>query len=421
MATGDINFANTENVIEITTLSPEQLVWQWATENKIGEEAVDRLFEEGFTSLEAIRLLDAEDLSRSKITRGQKKLILQCVRVLNGSTGTNEATTRGGPSKDAPIQQPSSIERRAQSASQSATARSDVGPDARAQSADQSSTNDSSPTMQDGGAHVSMDAYVQGLITQLSRGQTQARNGFASDLLTSDNTQQVFGALPTGNVNSVPQTQSWKDPQIYLSSAANGKSASSHYDIVDFVSGNVEEEIVVGGSGSHQVILKSGPKKPKLENVSLAQWTIANLAILYRLHGESKLTGEGILDYLSYTTKVCQLVQRFNLVSVLLYDREYRKLQCAHEFRWGTDVPHLHSVYLQPRLPRQGNLAPRGGNPSFRSQPTSSPHTLDGKVICKLFNTRQGCHYKEACRFVHQCSQPGCHLQHSAVTHFSKN
>ena len=235
--------------------------------------------------------------------------------------------------------------------------------------------------MQDGGAHVSTDAYVQGLLTQLSRGQTQARNGFASDLLTSDNTQQVFGALPTGNVNSVPQTQSWKDPQIYLSSAANGKSASLHYDKVDFVSGNVEEEIVVGGSGSHQVILKSGPKKPKPENVSLAQWTIANLAILYRLHGEAKLTGEGILDYLSYTTKVCQLVQRFNLVSVLLYDREYRKLQCAHEFRWGTYVPHLHSVYLQPHLPRPGNLTPRGGggNPLYRSQPSSSPHTLDGK------------------------------------------
>ena len=71
-------------------------------------------------------------------------------------------------------------------------------------------------------------------------------------------------------------------------------------------------------------------KKHKVENVSLAQWTIPNLAILYRLHyhGEGKLTKEGILDYLSYTTKVCQLVQRFNLVSVLLYDKGYRKLQC---------------------------------------------------------------------------------------------
>ena len=68
MATGGVNFADNENVIEIITFSPEQLVWQWATQNKIGEEAVDRLFEEGFTSLEAIRLFDAEDLSRSKIT-----------------------------------------------------------------------------------------------------------------------------------------------------------------------------------------------------------------------------------------------------------------------------------------------------------------------------------------------------------------
>ena len=74
----------TENVVEITTLTSEQLVWQWASENKIGKEAVARLFEEGFTSLKAIRLLDADDLSKSKITWGQKKLILQCVRVLNG-------------------------------------------------------------------------------------------------------------------------------------------------------------------------------------------------------------------------------------------------------------------------------------------------------------------------------------------------
>ena len=44
---------------------------------------------------------------------------------------------------------------------------------------------------------------------------------------------------------------SWKDPQIYLSSAANGKSASVHYDIVDFVDGGIEEEIIVGGGGSH--------------------------------------------------------------------------------------------------------------------------------------------------------------------------
>ena len=131
---------------------------------------------------------------------------------------------------------------------------------------------------------------------------------------------------------------------------------------------------------------------------------------------ESRLTGEGMLDYLSYTTKICQLVQRYNLVSVLLYDREYRKLQCAHDFRRGTDVPHLHSVYLQPRIPHPNGLPQRGVThcPS-KPQSAGSPLTLDGKVICKLFNSWNGCHYKEACRFVHQCSHPGCHLLHSAV------
>ena len=53
-----------------------------------------------------------------------------------------------------------------------------------------------------------------------------------------------------------------------------------------------------------------------------AQWTTANLAILYKLHEESRITGEGMLDYMSWTTKICQLVQRYNLVSVFLYDRE---------------------------------------------------------------------------------------------------
>lgn len=418
MATGEssINILNAdENVVEITTMSSEEVVKQWASRNKISGEAVEKLFEEGFTSLEAIKLLDADDLTKSKISRGQKKLILACVGVLNCENAT---TTPREPLNEDNERQSSATRMRAPIQDDDTTAGRCA----------QNPVQPTSSTSQDGGAQYSMDAYVQGLLSQLTRGQLQARNGLTNDFQLGNSGQNVGhsdtestlqGVASAGNVNT-PQTQSWKDPQIYLSSAANGKSAFTHYDIVDFVSGNVEEEIIVGGSGSHQVIVKSGPKKPKLENVSLAQWTVANLAILYKLQGENKLTSEGILDYLSYTTKICQLVQRYSLVSVLLYDREYRKLQCSHEFRWGTDVPHLHSVYLQPRIPRQGNTAPKGGN-SLRPPSASSPLTLDGKVICKLFNSKGGCHYKEACRFVHQCSHPGCHLQHSAVTHASKN
>ena len=83
-------------------------------------------------------------------------------------------------------------------------------------------------------------------------------------------------------------SDSWRDPQIYLQAAASGKSSPSYYDITDFITGNVEEEILVGGNGPQQVILRPGPKKPRLGTVTLAQWSVANLAILYRLLGEAK-------------------------------------------------------------------------------------------------------------------------------------
>ena len=62
------------------------------------------------------------------------------------------------------------------------------------------------------------------------------------------------------------------------------------------------------------------------------------------------------------------------------------------------DVPHLHSVYLQPHTPQPGNVAPKGGN-FLRPQSASFPFTLDGKVICKLFFTNTRCHYKDAILF----------------------
>ena len=399
----------TENCVTIMTMSSEEVVLQWARENKISQGAVDRLFEEGFTSLEALRLLDEEDLSKSKIPRGQKKLILACVRGL----GKNDEHQQSGVNR---VAQTNSTERmRAQSPESAQT--------------NQSAAAGTSHDVENGdsqGRQHQPDNYVQGLVNQLVRGQFQAPNGLASDLNirhcpVSGSGSGVLNEAPplVGDVNlaQAPVTQSWKDPQIYLSSAATGKSAPSYYDIIDFVGGGVEEEVIVGNTGSHQVVLKSGPRKPKLENVSLAQWTVANLAILYKLQGEAKLTIESIMDYLSYTTKICQLVQRYSLVSVLLYDREYRKLQCHHNFRWGTDVPHLHSVYLQPRIPRPNQPLKGTGGQALRPSTTSSPLTSDGRVICKLFNSRGGCHYKEACKFMHQCSHPGCRLQHSAVTH----
>ena len=286
------------------------------------------------------------------------------------------------------------------------------------------------------GCQISEDPYLKALLQQFRAGQGQT-NG-ANVVIMPNNSDSVNSQLLNGLgiQNNGPEisanrrepvlssagvgiNQSWRDPQIYLQAAASGKSSPSYYDVTEFVTGNIEEEIVVGGNGSQQVILKSGPKKPKLESVTLAQWSVANLAILYRLLGEGKLEAPNIMDYLSYTTKICQLVQKFNLVSVLMYYREYRKLQATHGFRWGTDIPHLHSVYLHARPVRQFGQQGGKGYTGSGNNPAWSHHgpvTLEGKIICKLFNSKGGCHYKD-CKSQHQCSQPGCQQEHSAISH----
>ena len=66
--------------------------------------------------------------------------------------------------------------------------------------------------------------------------------------------------------------------------------------ICDFVLHTVDDELVIGGQGDQQVVVKSGPKKPKLENLKISQWSIANMAILYKLVSEGRLAGSTLMD-----------------------------------------------------------------------------------------------------------------------------
>lgn len=75
-------------------MAHEEKAKAWAVQHKICDEAVLELFEEGFNSLEAIKLLEPDDLSKTKISRGQKKLIIASVQKLNQGniTGQTEGT-----------------------------------------------------------------------------------------------------------------------------------------------------------------------------------------------------------------------------------------------------------------------------------------------------------------------------------------
>ena len=175
------------------------------------------------------------------------------------------------------------------------------------------------------------------------------------------------------------------------------------------------------GQGEQQIVVKLGPKKPKLENLTLSQWSIANLAILYKLVGDGKLAGQSLMDYLSYSTKIYQLVQKCSLTSVLLYDREYRQLQANMGFRWGTDVQHLHTLHLQPRdkLVNQGYSATqKKGITNSQGPKKRVKHEND---TCRNYDSAKGCTFQK-CKFKHICIVPGCNKPHPVTVHtFEKN
>jgi hypothetical protein len=254
--------------------------------------------------------------------------------------------------------------------------------------------------------------------------QQQQQQGEATPAPAADATDsfvrevlQQFGAAqsaPAGAQATPTGMLSWQDPQIYLKHLGNAKSLPTHLDIVDFVSAaagvNVVEE-VVSDSLNGQLVYKSGPAKPKLESINQNQWSIANLAILYKLLEEGVLAHGSMLDYLSYTTRVHQLLISHDQGSVFLYDREYRKLQHAHKFRWGTDISHIQMVFLKPRVPRQPQQTAK--RPTYNAGGTQ--YTAQGREICRNYNAR-GCKMAR-CRFDHVCAVSGCSQKHSAAEH----
>ena len=372
-----------EQTITVADLSASDQMIKFCLDNNIQKTVIDELLDRGFDSIPALSLVEQEDLKSLKIPVGQRRLILHITKSLknddshDGTTETSSGTSKEGTSNPG--------------ASGSQTAGND-------------NVAQQSPLQQQ------PDLYQHTLLNTLLAQQAQLAAA-QGPRLTLPSTHQTT-AMPSATGLTQP---SWQDPQVHIATAT-GKSSSAFYDICDFVPTAVEEEMVIGGQGEQQIVVKSGPKKPKLENLTLSQWSIANLGILYKLVGEGKLVGQGLMDYLSYTTKVYQLVQKCSLTSVLLYDREYRQLQANMGFRWGTDVQHLHTLHLQSRdkqtsqgytaNQKKGTIPPQGPKRGGRQE----------SDLCRNFNTAKGCSFQK-CKFRHACIVPGCNKPHPVTAH----
>ena len=377
----------------VTDLADEDVVINFCLQNKITKSAIDELLKRGFNSLEALSLVIMDDLISPKIPVGQRRLILHIAGSLKQKpspkddtpgVGSVAGTANPAPTNETTPRPPTEI------AETSGTA-----------------TEDSTGANRPGIPEISQ-APINGA-HHTSTTNTPVNNDLFQHV---SNLLQEQQRLSSATIASNSPTQvSWNDPQVHLSAAA-GKSTSNYLDICDFAQTCLEEEVVLGSQGDQQIIVKSGPKKPRLENLTLCQWSVANLAILYKLVGEGKLQGSALMDYLSYTTKIYQLVQRYSLVSVLLYDREYRKLQASLNFRWGTDVQHLSNIHLQARDKPAAQGSQKKAPTQFK-QNKGGPAKTD---ICRNYNSQKGCAFSD-CKFKHVCIIPGCKQGHSALAH----
>ena len=266
----------------------------WAANQKISGKTVDLLIKDGFDSMEALILIDSNDLSQTKIQRGQQKLLLKALLSLTSSgeeTGSAAATGR------------------------------DNTPATGIRDLADGTTIAGGDNTQATGTRDGADITIAG--TQGTNADGIQRDDVYTRLMADHMRAMQSGPATSGNAQNSADTQcgettwethsdvseqcqictgSWQDPQLHLRSSASGRSAHAYHDIVDFVGKDTMEETVVAGMHEgRQVIIKSGVK-PKLESLTLSKWSIANLAILYTLVGEGKLEGGGdMLDYLSYT------------------------------------------------------------------------------------------------------------------------
>ena len=159
--------------------------------------AIEELLKRGYDSLDALKLVNIEDLSSQNILMGQRHLICHIVQALIKDDVTSGLTRRKG------------------GAASKKTGTATITAETLSQP-HQDSSNVSVDTL--------IDSYSQTLLNSLLNHQS-----------VTSNTSQ------TGTVQEQP---SWSGPQIHIASAMC-KSTLTFYDICDFVPHAFEEDLIV--------------------------------------------------------------------------------------------------------------------------------------------------------------------------------
>ena len=241
--------------LEVQTVSDEEFLASCATQNKISIDVMEKLRVEGFTSMDALKLIDRDDLCKAKlaITRGQQKLVLAAVQKFIQTQAPVQASAQ-------PIAtQPGGSGTQAAANNQSDdTGNTDVAQTTSAPIAPANGMNETRQTsvtvlsgsdkLSTSGSQihtVNEDPNVRALLQQFRAGQGQS-NGTNVVIIPGTSepaNNQVLNGLgighkpqsmtnrpePTRSAVGPGVSDSWRDPQIYLQAVASDKSSHSFY------------------------------------------------------------------------------------------------------------------------------------------------------------------------------------------------
>ena len=247
--------------------------------------------------------------------------------------------------------------------------------------------------------------------------------------------------LPAARTNAgIPN----RETQILLKPGAQALQAGGKpkvLRIIDYLRTYIpseQETILSSGDFSTKLVVSKDSPKKKLEQVSIAEYNIANIRIYNHLRSMGGLhTEQDVQDYLAYTIRINQLASSHEWVSVLRFDDEFRSLQAIYHLPWSHESSHLNLVYLRPlgssnrpnlssTTHQQRSTPPNPPTSGVRAPASNPPSQFvhlapSGVEFCRNFNRISGCTFNN-CPYRHACNKNlgggrSCNLPHSGSQH----
>ena len=237
--------------------------------------------------------------------------------------------------------------------------------------------------------------------------------------------EQLIDGIESGNIFDRNLLTADGQANLLLKPKTGGKS--SYLRICDFIDSIIpqDSEKPLLENGQTRLLLNSGPKRLRPQDITLPQYVIAAIRILCTLMESKQIRTVAVMrQYLGHIVRIMELAGKHDWKLVLQYDDGFRQLQALYDVPWVYESHHLYAVYLNPSSLTRSSR-PYGSNQRYSAGSEFqdiAAFTGDGRTICRNFNNKnKGC-VRQDCSYAHVCNKKfngvACGLNHPRFRHF---